>query len=180
MSLASRLETAFPGQLSRGQHQRVAIARALVTRPGLVICYEPTSTLDASVQAQILNLLQELRRKLGLAYVLIVERAETRSLFAAPRHPYTKGLLASVLTPTPARPLPQVALKGGYPNPLDPAARLPIPSPLHRRYAGLSRDPTGDHRPRRRRPGRMSSLRGRYALNFVQKSVHRPLRSQSP
>ena len=148
VSLPPRLERAFPGQLSGGQRQRVAIARALVMRPELVICDEPTSALDVSVQAQILNLLQELRRKLGLTLVLIshnlavvehlatrvavmylgriVEAAETRLLFASPQHPYTKALLASVLTPTPGRPLPEVAIKGGYPNPLDPPPGCPF------------------------------------------------------
>src|SRR5436305_588520 len=124
--------------------RRSFIARALIMRPEVVICDEPTSALDVSVQSQILNLLQELRRELGLTYLLIshnlavvehmatrvavmylgriVEEAATETLFAAPRHPYTKALLASVLTPEPGLGLPDIGLRASFPNPLDPPA----------------------------------------------------------
>jgi peptide/nickel transport system ATP-binding protein len=141
VGLARRLYDNYPSQLSGGQRQRVAIARALINRPRMVICDEPTSALDVSVQSQILNLLQDLRRDLGLTYLLIshnlavvehmatrvavmylgriVEEAETDQFYRAPKHPYSQALLASVLTPEPGLGVPDTHLGAAYPNPLD-------------------------------------------------------------
>ncbi|MFM2478646.1 ATP-binding cassette domain-containing protein [Celerinatantimonas sp. MCCC 1A17872] len=128
VGLPDRLLEQFPGQLSGGQRQRVAIARALILRPSILICDEPTSALDVSVQAQILNLLMELKQEFGLTYLFIshnlavveylsdrvavmhqgniVEQGSREQIFEHPAHPYTQTLLASILTPDPDLSLP--------------------------------------------------------------------------
>ncbi len=142
VGLPARHADAYPGELSGGQRQRVAIARALVVEPQIVLLDEPTSALDVSVQSQILNLLVDLKRDLGLTYIFIshnlavvehiatrvavmylgrvVEAADRDALFRAPRHPYTQALLASVLTPEPGLGVPETGLGLTFPNPLDP------------------------------------------------------------
>ncbi|MCA1337483.1 ATP-binding cassette domain-containing protein [Pseudooceanicola marinus] len=130
VGLPMRLFEAYPNQISGGQRQRVAIARALMTRPRVLICDEPTSALDVSVQAQILDLFEELRAQFALTYVFIshnlavveriadrvgvmyrgqmVEQGPAQQIFGAPSHPYTRMLLASALPPQPGRPLPVI------------------------------------------------------------------------
>ncbi len=142
VELPRRLLHSYPSQLSGGQRQRVAVARALAMKPEVIICDEPTSALDVSVQASILNMLQDLREELNLTYLFIshdlsvVEHLSARvavmylgrliefgtvdQVFDNPRHPYTRALLRSVMTPDPSLGLPDIGLGAGFPNPLDP------------------------------------------------------------
>ncbi|HNQ70735.1 ABC transporter ATP-binding protein, partial [Mesotoga prima] len=134
----------YPHEFSGGQRQRIGIARSIVLNPSLVICDEPVSALDVSVQAQVINLLEDLKHDFGLTYLFIahdlavvkhicdsisvmylgkiVETAETDSLFNDPLHPYTKGLLSSIPIPNPH--LRSVRnreiVKGDIPSPVDP------------------------------------------------------------
>lgn len=157
VGLAERLADSYPHELDGGRRQRIGIARAMAMNPQFIVCDEPVSALDVSIQAQILNLLKDLQARLGLTYVFIthdlavvnyfadeiavmylgqiVEKAPTELLFSNPVHPYTRALLSAIPVPEYGAKKERMLIKGEITSPIDPpdecrfAARCPRVSP---------------------------------------------------
>ena len=142
VGLAPRLVNSYPHELDGGRRQRIGIGRALALNPRFIVCDEPVSALDVSIQAQILNLMQDVQKQMGLTYLFIthdlsvvkhfsdeilvmylgqmVEKCEAKQLFAKPMHPYTQALLSAIPVPDPHVRMKKIPLKGELSSPINP------------------------------------------------------------
>lgn len=143
VGLAERFMFSYPHELDGGRRQRIGIARALALNPKFIVCDEPVSALDVSIQAQILNLLQDLQAEKGLTYMFVthdlsvvkhisdeimvmylgclVEKSPSKELFQVPLHPYTKGLLSAIPVPNIDEKRQRIIMKGEITSPVNPA-----------------------------------------------------------
>ena len=146
VGLAKRFVNAYPHELDGGRRQRIGIARALVLDPKFIVCDEPVSALDVSIQAQVLNLMQDLQEQLGLTYMFIthdlsvvkhlsneivvmylgqlVEKTTPKQLFSNPLHPYTKALLSAIPIPDPDIKMDRIILEGELSSPINPDIQM--------------------------------------------------------
>ena len=173
VGLAHRLYNSYPHELDGGRRQRIGIARALALNPKFIVCDEPVSALDVSIQAQILNLMKELQESLGLTYMFIthdlsvvyhfsddiavmylgklIEKAPADKLFASPMHPYTKALLSAIPSPSLDHRSERILMKGEITSPINPkaacrfASRCPYASDRCREQEPELRELEPDH-----------------------------------